>query len=1034
MTRFGWLLATSLRGLRARWVLSLGSLLLTVIAIASAVVGPSYQQNAANSFVIAQLRAEPYISVGLTYEYRPPTHQDVDRAVATALDETARESGTGYRPGHAILWQPLRPTVLPHAEGTQIPTLLSVPGACDHVALRGRCPTNPGEIAVQASDAEVYGLHLGSRLNPYGDPTPFTVVGIYRARERPGDFTFWFGSQKLQSVPGRLLPFRGGTRTPDHPAPWLTSQATVELRSEPWYVTVDQVLGVPPTMTPDRLRAVAARVKALGVADQRGTLLPGLRLSAGNTLTTIAAQLLDRREVSRSTVEPAVLSLILVALVLLSRLLAAAMILRRGELALASLRGYNRRQLWFLGMLEPLVVLAVAAPLGVVLGYVASRALARRWLVAHLPVPFVPASALAALGVVLVTALVAAVVVRDAVGEPLSSQIAGVRRPARAGRGTVIVRLALVAVAAAALVTAAGRSHPQNPDATDLFLPILLAVASGLLVGLLVLGVAGLWVRWSRRRRALSSYVASRTVRRRHEGTMVILPVTAALTVAVFSVGVSLAADTWRASAAATEVGAPLSYPTQLSLSRAVGLTRQLDPQGRWLMAAAEDIPNADEVESVPKPRVVVDASRLARVASWPSQWTPGRSAAAVARAIGPRRPPVVLRGTTLSMTVDNRVHGDFRQLGVVMTLVDDNGDIRDVDAGPFRSGRGTRTTRLHACGTGCQLEAISFGGPAALVEAMHGTVTISSVTVDGRSVPGLLDRTWRPQAPQIGNTVQATRSAQLRHGELTLTFSAGTQESYAGIVPADFPDPVPVLYGRLTSEPRQLPTGASGLFDVQPAGPPAESMPFQGPSGTLIDFNAFVRNAAQTNSDTLVYIWARADTPSRILGLLSDRGLSDPTREVETKHVLDQDAFALALRLYVVVTGLVILLALAGLGANLAVQLPARRRDAASLRVVGVKRRSVMVGVVAEFVVVLGAAALAGVAAGGVAQYVVVRTVTLGFVDSSLVPRVVPSFDAGSAVTLSALVLAGLVVAASGFAFLTVRGARTSSLRENAR
>jgi putative ABC transport system permease protein len=84
--------------------------------------------------------------------------------------------------------------------------------------------------------------------------------------------------------------------------------------------------------------------------------------------------------------------------------------------------------------------------------------------------------------------------------------------------------------------------------------------------------------------------------------------------------------------------------------------------------------------------------------------------------------------------------------------------------------------------------------------------------------------------------------------------------------------------------------------------------------------------------------------------------------------------------------------------------------------------------------VVVLGAAAVAGVAAGAVAQYVVVRTVTLGFVDSSVVPRVVPSFDIASALTLSAVVLVVLVVAASAFAFLTVRGARTSSLRENAR
>ena len=51
----------------------------------------------------------------------------------------------------------------------------------------------------------------------------------------------------------------------------------------------------------------------------------------------------------------------------------------------------------------------------------------------------------------------------------------------------MIVRLALVAAAVAALVVAASRSHPQAPDATDLALPILLAVAVGLLCGLLVL-------------------------------------------------------------------------------------------------------------------------------------------------------------------------------------------------------------------------------------------------------------------------------------------------------------------------------------------------------------------------------------------------------------------------------------------------------------------------------------------------------------------------------------------------------------------
>ena len=85
MTRFRWLLGTSLRGLRARGVLSLGSLLLTVIAIGSAVVGPSYQENAANSFVIAQLRAQPLINTGLTYDYHPDRSENVDAATVTAL-------------------------------------------------------------------------------------------------------------------------------------------------------------------------------------------------------------------------------------------------------------------------------------------------------------------------------------------------------------------------------------------------------------------------------------------------------------------------------------------------------------------------------------------------------------------------------------------------------------------------------------------------------------------------------------------------------------------------------------------------------------------------------------------------------------------------------------------------------------------------------------------------------------------------------------------------------------------------------------
>ena len=62
-------------------------------------------------------------------------------------------------------------------------------------------------------------------------------------------------------------------------------------------------------------------------------------------------------------------------------LLSAAMDLRRSELALASLRGYSRRQMWFLGLVEPVLMLVIATPIGVVTGYGAARALGAAWLV-----------------------------------------------------------------------------------------------------------------------------------------------------------------------------------------------------------------------------------------------------------------------------------------------------------------------------------------------------------------------------------------------------------------------------------------------------------------------------------------------------------------------------------------------------------------------------------------------------------------------------------------------------------------------------
>jgi hypothetical protein len=214
----------------------------------------------------------------------------------------------------------------------------------------------------------------------------------------------------------------------------------------------------------------------------------------------------------------------------------------------------------------------------------------------------------------------------------------------------------------------------------------------------------------------------------------------------------------------------------------------------------------------------------------------------------------------------------------------------------------------------------------------------------------------------------------------------------------------------------------------------PGQSVPFVGPSGTMIDYGTLTTDRVVYRQKAPVYVLARTDTPESVTRALRDRGLSISTTLADVQHTLDQGAYALALRLYAVVALLVLVMALAGLFVSTAVQLPARRRDAASLRVVGVPRRSVMSAVVRELAVVLGGTAVAGLAAGTLAQYVVLRTVTLGVVESITTPALVATIDSGRLALLSgaAALLLGLVAVIS--AALTVRGARGSTLRESAR
>jgi ABC-type antimicrobial peptide transport system permease subunit len=180
------------------------------------------------------------------------------------------------------------------------------------------------------------------------------------------------------------------------------------------------------------------------------------------------------------------------------------------------------------------------------------------------------------------------------------------------------------------------------------------------------------------------------------------------------------------------------------------------------------------------------------------------------------------------------------------------------------------------------------------------------------------------------------------------------------------------------------------------------------------------------------VRILARADTPPEVLAALTAAGASRAGDLASVTARYDAEPVTSVLKLYLVVATLVLALAVTGLCAHFGVQLPGRRRDAASLRVIGVDRRALFVAAAVEAVCVLGPAVVAGGLAGVLGQSLVTRGLTYGYADTGVTPRVLSSLDVPVLALLVTATLVVLLGASAALAGLTVRSARAATLRRD--
>ena len=211
---------------------------------------------------------------------------------------------------------------------------------------------------------------------------------------------------------------------------------------------------------------------------------------------------------------------------------------------------------------------------------------------------------------------------------------------------------------------------------------------------------------------------------------------------------------------------------------------------------------------------------------------------------------------------------------------------------------------------------------------------------MDGSPVAGAIEGAgWTPTPdPAVRTSIVEMEESG---GELDMTVDTGDSVGMARITAGGITRARPALAGPKVQDRAitKLDEGY-GLIPVDRVGE-IEGMPFTGPSGLLVDYSSFITDRPVYDNLVTVHVLAREGTPASITEALSEAGLSVGTTLAQERHVLDQSAYALALRLYGVVAALVLLMALAGLFVSAAVQLPARRRDAAALRVVGVPKSS---------------------------------------------------------------------------------------------
>lgn len=951
------------RGLWFRRGLSLAVLVVAVLVIGGAVTGPLFLRASGESVLRDQLR-----------QALPAGRMVSDRVFAPVSKRPLLQAQQGS--AHKLASRPVLQGLLGSPVGSlEVNTtagaagvsgasvsLVYRQGACEHVQMvQGQCAVAPGTVMVSQNTAKLEQWHVGQDLVVGGRPV--LVSGTYEPLQPTGDF--WAGHPYFAAFSGSGIAGDLGTSLDAVFAPLAT------VRAQPSYVTatgqVDRFLDLArirltdvPTLNQELLSYTekgATGLRNTGAGDVSDSAIPGVLAEATQIIGTLTLPVV--------VVE---VQLLVLCWLVLFLVVANAAEVRGPEVALAKLRGVPAGRTMAFGLLDTLMLVVVAAPIGFVAAWGWVAAITRWQLAAGTPVVLTTASVLAAVAGTVGALVAAALAGSRTLRRPVVEQWRRATRHARARSWVIDIVVVAATVAGLVVLSGAGAtSGSSGPNQWALVVPALVVLVAALLGSrVLPLGCRAAFGP-TRRRGWIAAGLASRQLARRPYTLRLALVLAVAFGLVAFAI------DAWsvgRSNAhdrAWMEVGAAqvltVTPPPGQDLASVVD---RLDPSGQQAAAVTAA---TDYGGPTPEFLLAVQPDRFARVAFWRADFGAPSLGAMTQQLTTAVAPTVTLTGDELRVQVMTSKLSGTSSPQLVADIVQPGAmGPTPITLGTVRAGEpGVQVLQAALpCPSSCRLAGLDLERPDADLYPISGRVLLTGMsehrTTGWRTLPANLNLShgWRAAGGGAGEPDPTPAG-------LALPVDAGPADIPTWSV-ADWPQQLPALVTApaLASGGPQIGGLGSGEFALDPisTGP---ALPGIGAYGVVVDRDYALRAAGGNTANATETVWlaptAVAAFPERLkqagVSILSVSSADDLTA------IYQRQGPELALLLFL--AGALLGALLAAGGTVLHLHLTGRRRtyEIAAMSAIGLRRRTQLAALYLEQGVLLVFGIGVGVAAG---------------------------------------------------------------------